>query len=81
MNLHPFWECADRAHRLILQGHTVYQQFLCAKCGTKQTMDNANNFYKLGECEECHHTTNIEHDGCNYMVITGVPSWPPSDPL
>jgi hypothetical protein len=53
------------------KGGTIYQQFNCAQCGVKQTIDHANSFHKLGICEQCGHTTDIEHDGCNYMVILG----------
>jgi hypothetical protein len=68
MKLHPFWECAAAAKSYADQGMNVYQQFNCAKCGAKQTMDVANQFFKLGTCEECGGETNIEKDGCNYML-------------
>ena len=73
MKLHPFHESAARAHTFVLDGHHVYQQFNCAHCGAKQTMPDANKFYKLGRCEECNGLTNIEADGCNYMLVTGGP--------
>jgi hypothetical protein len=72
MKLFPFWECATEAHKHAQAGRNVYQQFNCAKCGTKQTMETANSFHKLGICEECGHETNIEKDGCNYMLTFGV---------
>jgi hypothetical protein len=71
MKLHPFEECLRDADRLIKDGANIYQQFNCAKCGVKQTMEVANTFFKLGKCEECGHVTNIEQDGCNYMVALG----------
>lgn len=71
MKLHPFWECADAAHKLMMQGATVHQQFNCAHCGMKQTMAEPNAWYKLGLCEECGQETNIEKDGCNYMIYFG----------
>ena len=72
MNLHPFYECAERADKLIQQGRDVYQQWNCAHCGAKQTMPDANHFYKLGDCEECGQRTCIEKDGCNYMVTYSI---------
>jgi len=72
MNLHPFYDCAARADQLVKQGHDVYQQFNCAHCGTKQTMERANYFTKFGDCEECGKRTNIEQDGCNYMVLSVI---------
>ena len=73
MKLHPFWDCAAAAENLMQQGYTIHQQFNCAACGKKQTMENANVFHKLGLCEECGHETNIEQDGCNYMLIASNP--------
>lgn len=70
MKLHPFYECAAVAGDKIKAGATVWQQFNCAKCGVKQTMEHENVFFKAGKCEECGHVTNIEHDGCNYMTYS-----------
>jgi hypothetical protein len=72
MQLHPFYECVQTATELIEEGHTIYQHFLCAGCGSKQTMEDANVFHKFGKCEECGGMTNIEHDGCNYMLVTNL---------
>jgi hypothetical protein len=69
MRLHPFDECLMAADEVIRKGGTVYQQFNCSSCGTKQTMDDANVFHKLGRCEECEAITDIKHEGCNYMVV------------
>jgi predicted RNA-binding Zn-ribbon protein involved in translation (DUF1610 family) len=74
MKLYPFWEVAKEAHEKAMAGASVFQQFNCAKCGTKQTIDEANRFHKTGQCEECGHITDIEKDGCNYMLILGVRS-------
>jgi hypothetical protein len=73
MKLHPFYECAMRGDQIIKTGRDVYQQWNCAHCGAKQTMPDANIFYKLGDCEECKRRTDIEADGCNYMVTYGIP--------
>lgn len=68
MNLYPFYSCVKKAEKLMAEGAEVYQQFNCAHCGIKQTMDVPDVFYKTGRCEECDQITNIEQDGCNYML-------------
>jgi hypothetical protein len=68
MKLHPFRECAENAKEMMAKGATVHQQFNCASCGAKQTMDVPNVFYTSGRCEECSRITNIEKDGCNFLV-------------
>lgn len=71
MRLHDFDECVRDAARLIDMGHTIFQQFNCAHCGIKQTMEAPNLFFRSGKCEECGRITNIEKNGCNYMVVMG----------
>lgn len=73
MKLHPFYECAAAAGALIKKGAVVWQQFNCACCDSKQTMEHKNVFFKSGKCEECGHVTNIEKDGCNYMIYESNP--------
>lgn len=70
---YPFYDVFTEAERLVREGHTVHQKFTCASCGSRQTMEEANVFHKLGKCEECGHTTDIEAQGCNYMAMFGVP--------
>ena len=69
MELHPFDEVVREAGERIRPGVVVHQQFACASCGSKQTMDTPNVFYTGGRCEECGAETNIRADGCNYMVV------------
>lgn len=69
MKLHPFYECVESVEPILARGASVYQQYNCSHCGTKQTMPDANIFYKRGKCEECGEVTNIEQDGCNYMLV------------
>jgi transcription elongation factor Elf1 len=66
---HPFYETVDKATELIEKGAKVWQKFTCAKCGSRQTMDQENTFYTLGTCEECGFQTDIEKQGCNYMLL------------
>jgi len=72
MKLHPFDEVAKTAFEQMQKGATIFQQFNCAKCGTKQTMAEKNRFFTRGICEECGHETDIRHDGCNVMVMFDV---------
>jgi len=70
MNLYPLNICMARAMKLAKAGCLCYQQFLCSACGIKQTMERPNIWHFSGRCEECNHVTNIEKDGCNYMVAS-----------
>ena len=72
MKLHPFDECVAQAATYMERGATVHQQFNCARCGTKQTMDMPNKFYTSGVCEECGHETDIRKNGCNYSVMLAI---------
>ncbi len=69
MKLHPIRDCMARADEIIEKyGAEVFQQWLCAHCGAKQTMETPNAFFAAGVCEECGKETDIEADGCNYAV-------------
>ena len=72
MRLHPWDEVLPQFAGHIKAGHRVYQQFNCAKCGAKQTMDIANTMFEHGICEQCGHDTNIKKDGMNYMLHVGL---------
>jgi hypothetical protein len=67
--LHPFDGVVADADKYIREGWSIYQQFNCAACGTKQTMETPNRLYTKGTCEECGHVTDIRRDGCNYMLV------------
>jgi len=68
MKLHPWNEIVRAGIEHIEAGRNIYQQFNCARCGAKQTMDVANTFFERGICEECGHDTDIKQDGMNYML-------------
>lgn len=68
-NDHPFDEVCEVVEELAKKGVQCYQKFTCAKCGARQTMEEAIVFYTEGSCEECKHVTNIKERGCNYMAI------------
>lgn len=67
---HPFYEVYNQAQVLINEGATVHFKFTCDKCGSRQTFDEPNTLYKLGQCEECNHITNVEETGCGFLLIT-----------
>jgi hypothetical protein len=71
VKLYPFFDVVAAAEKTMAKGGTIYQQFNCEQCGTKQTIDTPNTFHKLGLCEECKATTDIARNGCNYMVVFG----------
>lgn len=73
MRLHPWQDVLDTADKAVKQGATVYQQFKCAHCGAKQTIDTPNSFHRTGSCEECGKLTNIEKNGHNFMLVMGGP--------
>jgi hypothetical protein len=69
MKKHPFGECAESALAHVVAGRTIHQQFQCAHCGVKQTMEAPNRFFTRGKCEECGKESNLLDAGCNYAVI------------
>lgn len=66
---YPFYDVVEQANQLIQKGAIVYQKFTCDECGVRQTMDVPNTFYKFGRCEECGGSTNIETEGCNFLLV------------
>lgn len=72
MQLYPWQDVLTNADAHIRNGFTVYQQFNCAYCGAKQTIDTPNTFHRQATCEECGKLTDIERNGHNFMAhITG----------
>lgn len=69
-NDYPLQECADTVQAYIDNGMYVYQKFTCDHCGSRQTMGDANVFYKTGTCEECKKVTDIDKKGCNYLLTS-----------
>jgi hypothetical protein len=70
MKLYPLHECFKTANEKLAAGATaVHQQFLCGKCGVKQTIDTPNAFFTYGSCEECKFVTDLMRTGCNYMIM------------
>jgi len=68
VKLHPINECIEVAKSWREQGLDTYQQFLCAKCGEKNTVEEKNTFFAEGRCGDCGYVTNLRKTGCNYMA-------------
>lgn len=66
---YPLLDIAAEAAKHIDQGFTVWQKWTCGHCGSRQTMENPNVFYKSGRCEECGQVTIIEK--CGYTLLMG----------
>jgi len=65
---HPFSviEAAVKVHAAA--GRLCYQKYTCEKCKQRLTMEEPNVLYKTGSCETCGHVTDIEKQGCNYLL-------------
>jgi transposase-like protein len=70
-NDHPIEQCAAAAEKIVATtpNSRVYQKWTCRHCGSRQTMEQENSFYRSGICEECKETTIIT--ACNYMIHIG----------
>jgi hypothetical protein len=66
---YPLADCAKECGPLIANGATIWQKFTCSGCGARQTMETPNVFYTAGKCEECGVVTDIEAQGCNYLLL------------
>jgi len=67
-NDYPFYEIAVAVKEYAEKGFSCYQKFTCSACGQRLTMEEPNVLYKEGHCDKCGHITNIEKQGCNYML-------------
>jgi acetone carboxylase gamma subunit len=65
---YPFSEIAKSVKREADLGHLCYQKFTCAGCGQRLTMEAPNVLYRTGTCDKCGHVTDIEAQGCNFMI-------------
>ena len=70
MSDHPFKEVVAKAQVLISEGFYLYQKFTCSNCQNRLTIGKPNTFYKSGQCDKCGHITDIEAQGCNYILST-----------
>jgi hypothetical protein len=64
-----FEEVCRAAEDLCEQGWDVHQKFTCSGCGNRLTIEEPNVFHRTGTCDRCHAVTDIENQGCNYMLI------------
>lgn len=66
---YPWPEVVSQVTAALARGAKVYQKFTCAGCGERLTIPTPNKLYRKAECEHCNVVTNIEHQGCNYMLV------------
>lgn len=65
---HPFGVILAAAKKHAEAGRLCYQKFSCSKCGQRLTMETPNVFHRTGSCDQCGHITDIEKQGCNYLL-------------
>jgi len=65
---YPFDTIVESCCQHLVKGRTFHQKFTCAKCGSRQTMEEANKLFTSGKCEECGYVTNIRERGCSYLL-------------
>lgn len=70
MSDYPIEECLPLAEKIIEQGGAVHQKWTCHHCGSRQTMDTPNQFFRSGRCEACDKITIINK--CNYMAVLPI---------
>jgi hypothetical protein len=68
----PFDEVAAEVEEHVRRGSTFFQKFTCAGCGQRLTMDVPNKLYTSGGCDKCGHVTDIQAQGCNYLLMMGI---------
>lgn len=65
----PFNDVVAKATELSKFGFLVFQKFTCAGCGQRLTIETPNTFHTTGSCDKCPALTDIEKQGCNYMLM------------
>ena len=67
-NNYPLEEIQEACLKQIKNGATIYQKFTCAGCGARLMMDVPNVIFTEGDCDKCGAVTDINKDGCNYLL-------------
>lgn len=68
-----FYEAVKKAQEIVNLGAGKVQSFQtwrCVHCGSKNTMAEANIFFIAGYCDECDHLTDMQAEGCGFMLET-----------
>lgn len=65
---YPIETCARDVKPYVEAGCHFHQKWTCAKCRSRQTMDDEDIFHATGRCEACGYITDITVTGCNYML-------------
>ena len=69
---YPIEECVKQAEerRAAIKGPVkIHQKWSCRACGSRQSMAEANKFFRSGKCEDCGNVSII--DKCNYLLMIG----------
>lgn len=66
---HPWQEILASMAEHARQGHDTYQKYTCSGCGARLGMEEPNFIYTHGSCNECPAITDIEKQGCNFMLM------------
>jgi hypothetical protein len=66
---HPFYEVAANIKTFAERGDKCFQKWTCQSCGARQTMTDPNKVFTSGQCEECSQATDIEANGCNFLLV------------
>ena len=69
-NNYPLEEIQEACLKHIKNGANIYQKFTCAGCGARLMMPVPNIIFTEGSCDKCDHITDLEKDGCNYLLTT-----------
>ena len=69
---HPLDELIPTMLDAMLRGGRAYLKFTCTGCGARQTIQEPNTLYAMGQCEECGEITDIDKQGGNLTVILPV---------
>lgn len=67
------YELIQRADEAANDGFVVFIKFTCENCGSRQTFDTPNAFFRSGQCEECGHITVIKKGGMLVVAAAGMP--------
>jgi len=67
---YPFDEIVSSVAKLLEDPrNAIHQKFTCSNCGARQTMATPNKLFTKGTCEQCDAITDIQAQGCNYMLL------------
>ena len=66
---YPLDEIEKSFKRHRLHGGVCFQKFTCSGCHRRLTVSEPFKIYTQGTCDNCNAVTNIEEQGCNFIMI------------